>query len=195
MDNQTPKYIANAHCRRSFQDKPFAWAAFFGWPISCNTWAGASPAGNARDGAGPMLTLANHDSGRRRAVNEAINDHLRNNDAEAHGENNCNRRHSVGDGCTQEVKICIRVVSELHESACHSEQEDSGHHRYYRGKTNGGEWHPPATRDWSKDPADQQTGNQDASRYSGTSLKSAPYHGISQQYDLNRTPQHTQLHR
>src|SRR5216683_7548918 len=27
---------------------PFAWAGFFGWPISCNTWAaGASLAGSA----------------------------------------------------------------------------------------------------------------------------------------------------
>ncbi len=34
-------------------------------------------------------------------------------DAEAHGENNCNRRQCVGDGCTQEVEVCIRVVSEL----------------------------------------------------------------------------------
>src|SRR5713226_4633163 len=121
----------------------------------------------ARDGVG-SCSLADHDSGRRRAATEAINDHLRCNDAEAHGENNCNRRHGVGDGCTQEVEVCIRVVRELHKSACHPEQEDTGHHRYYRGKANGGEWHPPATRDWSKDPAGQQTGDQGASRYSGT---------------------------
>jgi len=36
---------------------PFAWAAFFGWPISCNTWAaGASPAGSAQDAEWLMLT-------------------------------------------------------------------------------------------------------------------------------------------
>src|SRR5713226_416465 len=161
-------------------------------PISCNTWAaGASPAGSVRGGVG-SCSLADHDSGRRRAATEAINDHLRSNDAEAHGENNCNRCHGVGDGCTQEVEVCIRVVSELYKSACHSEQEDAGHHRYYRGKANGGDWHAPATRDWSKDPADEQTGDQGASRYSGTSLQSAPSHGMSQHADRDWPAQHTQ---
>src|SRR5713101_969074 len=54
MDNYPTEYIAIAHCRHSFQNVPFAWAVFFGWPISCNAWAaGASPAGRARDGVGP----------------------------------------------------------------------------------------------------------------------------------------------
>src|SRR6266566_4965015 len=114
------------------------------------------------------------------------------NDTEAHGENDCNRRHGVSNGCAQEVEVCIRVVSELYKSACHSEQEDTRHHRYYRGKTNGGERHPPATRDWSKDTADQQTGYQGASRYSGTSLQSTPSHGMSQHADRDWPAQHTQ---
>jgi len=42
------------------------------------------------------------------------------------------------------------------------------------------QWHPPATRDWGKDPAGQKTGDQGASRYSGTCLQSAPSHGMSQ---------------
>jgi len=145
----------------------------------------------ARDGVGLMLTGRSR-LGQASSRTEAINDHLRSNDAEAHGENNCNRCHGVGDGCTQEVEVCIRVVSELHKSACHSEQEDAGHHRYYRGKANGGEWHPPATRDWSKDPADQQTGDQGASRCPGTSLQSAPSHGMSQHADRDWPAQHTQ---
>jgi len=61
-----------------------------------------------------------------------------------------------------------------------------------RGKAYGGEWHPPATRDWSKDPAGQQTSDQGASRYSGASLQSAPSHGMSQHADRDWPPQHAQ---
>src|SRR2546430_8749579 len=68
------------------------------------------------------------------------------------------------------VQTCALPIS-----ACHSEQEDTGHHRYYRGKANGGEWHPPATRDWSKDPADQQRSEE---RRVGKECRSrwSPYH-------------------
>src|SRR5260370_101254 len=55
--------------------------AFFGWPISCITWAaGASPGAATRDGVGLMLTSKS----RLGQATEAINDHLRCNDAEAH---------------------------------------------------------------------------------------------------------------
>jgi hypothetical protein len=50
-------------------------------------------------------SVATNDRTIRRRAAEAINDHLRCNDAEAHGENDCNRRHGVGDGCTQEVDV------------------------------------------------------------------------------------------
>src|SRR6266699_1608071 len=175
INNQPTEYIAIAHCRHSFHNMPSAWRAFFGWPISCITWAaGASPGAATRDGVGLMLTSKS----RLGQATEAINDHLRCNDAEAHGQNNRNRRHGVGEGCTQEVEVRIRVVSELHKSAGHSEQEDTGHHRYYRGKANGGEWHPPATRDWSQNSPDQQTGDQSAGRWSGAGLQSPPSHGM-----------------
>lgn len=102
----------------------------------------------------------------------AVTDHLRCNDAETHREDYRNRRHGIGDGCTQEVEARIKIVSQLNKSACRSEQEHTGHHRHNRGKANGGEWHPPATRDWSKDPADQQAGDQGAGRWSSAGLHS-----------------------
>src|SRR5256712_2313301 len=77
----------------------------------------------------------------RRSLAKAIDGRLRNDEAEAHRQNNRDGGHAVGDCCAHELQRRMRAVGKLQEAARHSEEEDARHHRHYRGKADGRERH------------------------------------------------------
>src|SRR5216684_787036 len=158
---------------------------------SCTSFAGCDPGrtelGTVDIGSPLCSRLRSHS-----AAAEAINDDLRNNDAEAHRENDSDGSHPVGNRRTQELQRGIRANRKLQEATRHSEQEDARHHRDHRGKAYGREWHMRTTSDWSENHADYQTGYERAGRSASAKGKCPPPQSMSQHADGDRPFQHAQ---
>src|SRR5262245_36031214 len=124
-------------------------------------------------------------------VTEAIDDDFRDNEAEAHRQNDRDSGHAVGDRCSKKLQRRLRARRELDEAARHSEEEDAGYHRHHRGKADGCERHVPATCDRRADQPDHGAGNERARRGTKSNGKRPPPQRMSEYPDRDRPGEHS----
>src|SRR5262249_14466769 len=123
-------------------------------------------------------------------VTEVVDDDFRDDEAEAHRQNDRDGGHAVSDRCRKKLQGRIRAGRELDEAARHSEEKHAGHHGDDRGKADRGERHVPATGDRSEDESDRGAGNERAGRYTKTNGKGPPPQGMSEHPDRDRPAEH-----
>src|SRR5262249_25299006 len=98
------------------------------------------------------------------SVLEVIDDGLRNDEAEAHRQDNGRRDRAVRNRPADQLQGRLRAAGDLHEAARHPEQVDPRYHRDDGGEADGGKRHVSTARDRCEDQPDDDTGDESTGR-------------------------------